>query len=422
MKETEFPAWFCQPPAQSQLGDHSVIQLGDYLKEKSVAVLITGSVAAMKAPLLVRLLRKYGARVTVFASPSALNFVGEDSLSWAANRPLVKELSPKSEHLNGSKPFDCYLLAPASYNSINKLAAGVADTLVTTTLASAMGFLAQKQTTILVAPAMHGSMHNPLLSENLIKLYKLGVRFIKPRQAFGKNNLASLDYIVAAVCRAVSSSPVKGKRILVTGGATPVKIDSIRRLTNCFSGKLGIEIASRLFLKGADVILLQSAMGIRPPAWLPHRLYDDFDQYADFVLEETSSQKAGGPALYGVFSAAVADYKSKSPHEGKVASGYSNLQIELVATPKVIDGVSKVSDTKIISFKYEHDADVSELSEIAAKRLDNGSIAVVGNSGKTMAEQHCAYLFTKKGDPVVCKGKDKIAGAISTFIENDLTT
>lgn len=426
MKKQQLPAWFCQPPAPSTISDHGVIQLGDYLRGKSIAILITGSVAAMKAPLIVRALRRFGATTTVFASESALRYVGKDSLAWASNRLIITELTPKSEHLSGNKPYDCYLLVPASYNTINKVANGIADSVVTTTLASALGYLTQKKTKVLMAPAMHGSMHNPLLSRSLLTLFKLGVQFIKPRQEFGKNNLPPQDAIIAEVCRALPDDALKGVKVLVTGGPTPIKIDDIRRLTNCFSGKLGITIAKNLFLSGADVMLLQSASGIRPPEWLPHTLYEDYDQYSELAIS------ASDDSDYGIFSAAVADYGLENT-TGKIPSGKESLTIKLEPLPKVIEQIKKKAtqwspecQTKIISFKFEADADYETLKKIAAKKLENGHFAVIGNSrvsNTKNSKTHEAFLFWR-GSGGGCAaaafiGKNEIAKGIRELIKKE---
>jgi len=420
MKRKQPPNWFFTSPAPSKLSDHGVQQLDDTLKNKSIAFLITGSVAAMKAPLVVRHLRRYGARVTVFASQDALKYVARDSLAWASNKNIVTELTPKAEHLNGGKPFDCHLVAPASYNTINKIAAGHGDSLVTAVLASALGFLnklSHPKTSVLIAPAMHGSMHNPILIQSMISLHKLGVGFIKPRQEFGKNNLPSQDEILAAVCRATTKSPLKNKRILITGGATPVKLDAIRRLTNCFSGKLATKIATTLHLNGAEVMLLQSSMGTRPPKWLPHILYESFDQYSKLVSEATQVDM---PAEFGIFSAAVADYRPKHPFNDKIVSGKQEINLALEPTPKVIEQVRTKSPTKLISFKYEENADARYLAETAGRILKKGDLAVITNQNLTNALEHQAFLHFDTGArarPIQFNNKDEIAKGIKSFLE-----
>lgn len=385
-------------PEPSELGDHDVIQLGDYLQGKSIALCITGSVAAMKTPLLARALRRYGAEVTVFIDKSGLRFVAADALRWATNHEIVTELTYRSEHLNGGHPFDAYLVAPASYNTVNKMANGSADSLITTVMSSAIGNMQRGDTRILVAPAMHGSMHNSIFRESLRKLQSLGVRLIKPRQEFGKNNLPSQERLVMEVCRVVNKKDYP-KSVLVTAGAVGVKVDSIRRLTNKFSGKLGILIAKELHLRGHDVLLLQSNSGIRPPKWLPHKLYDDFDEYLKLCIEYSGIV---GPTQhqYGIYSAAVADYQPAKVAEGKISSGETSLTLDLVPTAKVIEEIHKAHPRhKIISFKYEHAATLARLVDIAKERLKTHK-GIVVNSGETRGPngEQLAYLFSNGCD------------------------
>ena len=276
------------------------------------------------------------------------------------------------------------------------MANGSADGLITTVMSSAIGNMQQGNTKILVAPAMHGSMHNSIFRESLRKLQTLGVRLIKPRQEFGKNNLPSQERLVMEVCRAINEKDYP-KSVLVTAGAVGVKIDSIRRLTNKFSGKLGILIAKELYLRGHEVTLLQSSSGIRPPNWLPHRLYEDFDDYLEQCMAHSSISYIGpGKHQYGIYSAAVADYRPATIADGKMPSGQENLSLDLVPTAKVIEEVKKARPNhKIISFKYEHAATLGRLVNIAKERLKTHT-GIVVNSGGTRGPkgEQLAYLFS----------------------------
>jgi phosphopantothenoylcysteine decarboxylase/phosphopantothenate--cysteine ligase len=161
-----FEGWDLRPPAPSGLGDHEVPLLSNHLAGRRIALLVSGSIAALRSPDLARALRRRGAEVTAFCSPEALHYVGRQALEWATCRPLVTELSWRAEHLSDAEPFDAWLLAPATYNSLGKLAHGIADTVVTAALASALGRLSQGQTQVLVAPCLHGSLHNAVLERN----------------------------------------------------------------------------------------------------------------------------------------------------------------------------------------------------------------------------------------------------------------
>ncbi|MBX3354507.1 MAG: phosphopantothenate--cysteine ligase family flavoprotein [Phycisphaeraceae bacterium] len=190
-------------PTPSDLGDREVVREGDELEGVRAALLVTGSIAAFKTPIVARLLRKHGARVTPFASQEALRYVTAEALSWSCDTPAVTVLSPESEHLSDAAPFEVYLVAPATANTLAKMAAGIADGVVTATLASALGRVEQGRASLLVAPAMHGSMHTAILDRNLRTLVELGVEVVPPRDAAGKHNLPDEQELLRAVIASV---------------------------------------------------------------------------------------------------------------------------------------------------------------------------------------------------------------------------
>ncbi|MBM4112920.1 MAG: hypothetical protein FJ253_06030 [Phycisphaerae bacterium] len=186
-------------PTPSDLGDREVEREGDSLDGVRVALLVTGSIAAFKAPLVARALRRQGASVRAFASSEALRYVTADALSWACAAPTVIELTPESEHLSDDAPYDVYLCAPATLNTISKLACGIADGTVTAALASALGRMERGRAGVLLAPCMHGSMHTSILERHVEALASMGVRIVPPRDAAGKHNLPDEAVLVAAV-------------------------------------------------------------------------------------------------------------------------------------------------------------------------------------------------------------------------------
>ena len=187
--------WDLSAPLVNDLSDKSVVQVDDKLLGKRIALLITGSIAAYQTPDLVRLLRKNGAEVKVFCSIASLNFVTEKSLYWASNNAVCTEISTEVEHL-GDESFDLYLVAPATYNTINKFSSGIADSIISTTLSSALGYLHLAKTKIVVCPTFHYSMHNEILIKSLRELKSYGVIISKPRQEDGKNKLPDLAILV----------------------------------------------------------------------------------------------------------------------------------------------------------------------------------------------------------------------------------
>ncbi len=200
MDEFEFP-----PPTPSDLGDKEIVRESDALDGVRVALLVTGGIAAMKTPFVARALRRHGASVTAFCTEEALRYVAQDALEWSTNSPVITKLSASAEHLSDDAPFDVYLVAPATAASIGRMAHGIAEGAVGATLACAIGRMEQGRAKVLVAPTMHGTMHNSILVKALGELNDIGVRIIPPRDAYGKHNLPDESTLVSEVCNAVSA-------------------------------------------------------------------------------------------------------------------------------------------------------------------------------------------------------------------------
>ena len=272
------------PPKTQDIGDRAVDLHGTQLQGRSIALLVCGGIAAMKAPMIARALRRRGASVTAFVSKEAHRYVAIDALAWATNRPVVERLSPQAEHLSDTAPFDAYLVAPATYNTINKLAVGTADGLLTSTLASALGRMERGEAKVLIAPTMHGTMHNSILTASLRKLQDMGVRVVPPRDALGKDNLPEDSVLVAELCRALSRSALVGKRVLVTGGVVAADAGGGwgLRPPNSLSG-VGEAISEELVLRGAEMLLLTGADPSQSPAWVPRRMAADAERFRSLL-------------------------------------------------------------------------------------------------------------------------------------------
>lgn len=405
--------WEFQPPASPALGDHDVPLLSRDLEGQRIALLVGGGIAAMKAPLLARALRRRGAEVTAFCTAETLRYVGAAALEWSTCRPLVRELTWRAEHLSDGDAFAAYLVAPATYNTIGKAANGIADTVISATLASALGRLARGETAVLMAPTMHGSLHNALLEANCRRLEALGVRFVPPRDAYGKHNLPEEELLVAAVCRALNRSPLRGRRILVTGGPTPVPIDGVRRITGRFRGQLGAAIHEELLRRGANSRLVLGDGGWRPAAWLPEvAVAPTYDAYRELVLAAVA---AGAEAA--VLSAAVADYRPRQVVAGKIPSGQREWRLELESTEKVIEAVAAVAPgLPIVSFKYMEGVSHGELMAEARRRLERYAV-VVANRGEEISDAlQVAWIVSAAGERRV-EGKPAIAAAIADALE-----
>ena len=411
--------WDFSPPPASSMGDHDVRHEGRHLAGKRIALMIAGGIAAIKAPFIARALRKQGADVVAFCSKEALRYTTEDSLEWSTTNPVVTRLTPASEHLSDACRFDGYLVAPATYNTINKVALGVADSILTSTLATAIGRMERGETSVLVAPTMHGDMHNSILTASLRKLDGMGVRIVPPREDYGKHNIPETSTLVTEVCAALSTSPLKERSLLVTGGPTPTLVDNVRRITNRFTGRLGTEIADELTLRGAKVHLILGETGLAPPEYISCTRIHSFDEYRDAVMSILGAQEFD----FGIFSAAVADYKPKEVAEGKIPAGGELKNIKLVPTEKVIDLVrNKHTKLPMVSFKYNKDIDHNQLIEIAKRRVAKGHLAVVANRGEETGPngEQTAYIVSKIGTSEQLVGKPDIARAIADFLEREV--
>ncbi|MCA2011727.1 hypothetical protein LCM17_09555 [Cereibacter sphaeroides] len=404
--------WDFSAPTPSSMGDHDVPPASERLKGKRIALLVTGGIAAMKTPELARGLRRHGASVTAFASEDALHYVAREALEWATLGPVVTNLTWRAEHLSDNDPFDAYLVAPATHSTIAKMAHGIGDTVVTSTLISALGRMEQGRTQVLVAPTMHGTMHNSQLVDNARRLAAQGVHFVAPRDAYGKHNLPSTETLCIAVGRALSTSRLRGRKIMVTAGPTPVPIDGVRRIVNRFRGRLGAQVAEELTWRGADAELILGDGAWRPKTPMPITITRTYSEYRDTVVERVKSG-----VWAGVFSAGVADYRPKQAVTGKIASGQSSLMLELEPTEKVID-MAMAADPSMhtVAFKYLEGVSEEELVSVAAKRLDRAGLVVATRGEDTRGTDQRA-LFVRPDGVTPIDDKRAIALAIADHLE-----
>ncbi|MEM9557660.1 MAG: phosphopantothenoylcysteine decarboxylase [Acidobacteriota bacterium] len=409
--------WDFSPPPSSHLGDHDVRPLSRALDGRRVALMISGGIAAMKTPLLARSLRKHGADVTAFVTDESLRYVTRDALEWSTTHPVIDRLSADAEHLSDAAPFDAFLLPQATYNTINKIAHGIADNPLTSALASALGRMERGECAVLLCPTMHGTMHNSLLTESLTKLDTLGVRVIPPREEYGKHNIPHDDTFVIEIARATTRSSLRGLRFLVTGGPTPVPIDNVRRIVNRFRGKLGIRMAEELYRRGADVLLVHGDGALQPPEHLPHVVARTYDEYRAGVHDNL----ADGAWDAAIFSAAVADYRPKQVQEGKIPSGQT-LTLELEPTEKVIAEVrANHPGLHMVTFKYLERVSHDELMAVARTRLETYETIIANRGEETeLGGPQVAWLLGRDTGPRRMRGKRNIARVLADHLEAEL--
>ena len=342
---------------------------GAELKEKRIVLCITGSVAAVQCPEIARKMMRHGAEVFAVMSPMAQKIIHPYLMEWATGNPVVTELTGKIEHValagEHDNKADLILVAPATANTISKIAAGIDDTTVTSVASTAFG----SKIPIVIVPAMHESMYcHPILNENIEKLKGLGVEFVGPRIEEGKAKIAETEEISEVVIHKLSASKdFVGMKILVTAGPTLEYIDPVRVITNKSSGLMGVEVTREALLRGAKVTVIYGPGTATPPKEARVIRVETTGEMYEAVVSELKSQK------YDVIiaTAAAADWMLKKHFDYKVPTREtSTLSVKLEPTPKIIDVVKKISpEAFLVPFKAEYNVSDKELIKNAYGRL-----------------------------------------------------
>lgn len=331
------------------------------LSEKKIVLCVTGSVAAIESPKIARELRRRGAKVFVVMTKSAAHIVSPDVMRWASNNPVATFLDGRAQHVSlaGLNPekADLILIAPSTANTIGKIAAGIDDTSVTTLVSTGFG----SGIPIIVMPAMHASMYfHSIVKENIEKLKMKGVHFIEPKKEENKAKILDAKTIADTAEMILSEQDFKGKKILVTAGATIEEIDEVRFISNKSSGKMGKALAEQCFRRGAEATLLTSKK---------FDLNPKIKQINFTSTEDLEKEIKKHKNLDAVFhSAAVSDFKIKK-FKGKIKSG-KKIKLELIPNKKILPQLRNLfPKALIVGFKAEVYKSKKELEEIARKKL-----------------------------------------------------
>jgi len=342
--------------------------VSETLSGKIIVMGVTGSIAAVRVVDLIRDLIRRGASVHCTMSPAAQQILHPYALEYASAHPVITEITGRVEHVQFcgvEGEADLFLIAPATANTIGKIANGIDDTPVTTFATTALG----SGKPVAVVPAMHEAMYrHPAVIRNLQLLREMGVALIDPRIEEGKAKIADNSRVVQEVERVLGPGDLKGKRILITSGSNAEAIDPIRILTNRASGKTGIALALEARRRGAEVTLVHRFIQDLPV----HQIYAESSaQMLEAVMSELSR---GYNAL--ISAAAVADY-TVDPSEEKIKSG-QELSLRLRPTRKIIRTVREAyPDLKIVGFKAETYTDDDELLARARESLEGSGLDLV---------------------------------------------
>lgn len=309
------------------------------LTDKTIVLGITGGIAAYKATDIASQLTREGARVEVVMTESATRFITPLTLRSITGRPVITDMFEPAaeyslEHIALAEAADVVVIAPATANTIARLAAGIADNLLTCLV------LATK-TPVILAPAMNDNMfQNPVTQDNLARLKARGFIIIEPaygRLASGKTGqgrLAEIETIIGAVKGVLGKKgDLAGKRLVVTAGGTREPIDPVRYIGNRSSGKMGYAVAEAARDRGAEVTLISA------PTWLaePGGIEVVHVQTARQMKEAVSGAVLKADAL--VMAAAVADYQPKDYRGTKIKKNAPTMTVEMVRTPDILNEV-----------------------------------------------------------------------------------
>jgi len=336
---------------------------------------ITGGIAAYKAAFLIRLLRKAGAEVKVVCTQHALEFITRVTLeSLSENRlydaVFAEQNDYTTEHVALTDWGDVFVVAPATANIIGKLAGGIADDALSTSL---LAFNRQ----VFLAPAMNCKMYEHFaVQKNLDFLKSQGVHIIEPGEGFlacgyeGRGRMEEPEKIFSIVQTyfAAEESPLKGKKILVTAGPTHESIDPVRYIGNHSTGKMGYAIANELAMRGALVTLVSGPVNLSTNEKIDlvqvKTAQEMYDACMD-IFPETDAT---------IMAAAVADYTPEkiSKHKIKKEKSGDALQIQLKPTPDILLQLGKIKQKQILGgFALETDnEEENAIKKIKAKNLD----------------------------------------------------
>ena len=385
-------------------------QKSSSLTGKTVVLGVTGSIGAVRTVELARELIRNGAEVHAVMTEAATHILHPDALHYATGNPVITVLGGRVEHVEfcGLKGrADLLLIAPATANTIGKIAYGIDDTPVTSFVTTALG----SGVPVMVVPAMHESMfRHPAVAENLVKLKNWGIPVVGPRLEEGIAKIAANEEIILEVERSLGSKTLENRKVIITGGSTAESLDPIRILTNRASGKTGRELALEAYRNGADVTLVhRDRLGF---AGIREIFAESAADMTDAVLSELNK---GYDVL--ISSAAIADYTAE-PSPEKIKSG-GELVLKLKPTRKLIKECrEKYPDLVIVGFKAETGVEKAELlkratSTLEASKLDLIAANDVAKGGMGTEENELYLLGREKGEPRHVSGnKRRLAASI----------
>lgn len=346
--------------------------MGDFMNDKNIVVGITGGIAAYKTIEVISRLKKLGYDVNVILTKNASEFVTPLTLEAISNNPVVTDMFKREtpwevEHISLAQKADLFLVAPATANVIGKIANGIADDMLTTTI---MAHTGKK----LIAPAMNTNMYNnTIVQENIKKLKHLGYKTIGPEKGmlacgdFGQGRMSEPEMIAKECHRILSQKKdLEGKKIVVTAGPTIERIDPVRYITNPSTGKMGYEIAKAAHERGAQVILVSGRVALDKPVGVELINIETTNDMLKAVLKHYDDADAV------IKAAAPCDYKPMEISEKKIKKTSDDMTLNLTRTEDIAKTLGQYKkNQKLIIFAAEtNDLEINAKEKCKSKNAD----------------------------------------------------
>ena len=397
------------------------------LKGKNVLLAVTGSIAAYKIANLASMLKKLNCNVTVLMTKNASNFINPITFeTLTGNKCLIdtfdRNFEYSVEHVSLAKKADVVLIAPASANTIGKIANGIADDMLTTTV---MACTCKK----IIAPAMNTNMYNnPIVQDNIQKLKHYGMEVITPDTGMlacgdlGEGKMPSeqvlLEYILKEIAH---EKDMKGLNVLVTAGPTREKIDPVRYISNHSTGKMGYAIAKHCMHRGANVTLISGKTSITFPPFVKVIEIDSAHDMFDAVKANYESQNII------IKSAAVADYCPQNSADEKIKKKDGDLSIALKRTDDILKFIG--SNRKEGQFLCGFSMETENMLENSKVKLENKHVdMIVANNlkqiGAGFGTDTNIVTFITKDDAVELEmmSKDEVSEKMIDYIMMKMKT